>query len=415
MRIRQFLIAVLVGLGMMPLLHGQTSTFPTEPQKTVYLGPIATTTTSPWMNLTVPPDGDVHYFTLTWKAVGTVATCQIKVQQAISQAAPSDLIVDQDCTTDGTISTSVAAETNYVRINLDTKTGSGTTVAWLDGFRQNPSGTVTVSPSGGTMTVKGNLTNNNAAPTTNNVGVLPALANAAQPTYTEGDQVLASTNLKGATRIAIMDGNGLNNRAAAVDANGQLGVVAPGITAVVPTTSRTVLTNGQVGDFSITPDQALITANAPIASVMGTAPSAGTAGNTVPGLGTRTGIPFSLGGSPDVATIRANLTGANTDVALITVSSGSKIIVTQAELACAYSTSVAVSFVIGFGAANTPTTTGVVMADPGTQAAGHSGISRGNGSGILGTGADGEDLRYTNSVPTGGSCDIVVSYFTVAS
>jgi hypothetical protein len=52
----------------------------------------------------------------------------------------------------------------------------------------------------GTVTVVGNLTNNNAAPAANNVGVLSALANAANPTWTEGDQVLLSEDLSGHLR-----------------------------------------------------------------------------------------------------------------------------------------------------------------------------------------------------------------------
>lgn len=51
-------------------------------------------------------------------------------------------------------------------------------------------------------TVVGNLTHNNAAPTTNNIGVLPALANAVAPTFTEADQVLLSTDLSGSLRVA---------------------------------------------------------------------------------------------------------------------------------------------------------------------------------------------------------------------
>lgn len=49
-------------------------------------------------------------------------------------------------------------------------------------------------------TVTGSLTNNNAAPAANNVGVLPAIANAAAQSWTEGRQVLLSTDLTGALR-----------------------------------------------------------------------------------------------------------------------------------------------------------------------------------------------------------------------
>jgi len=53
----------------------------------------------------------------------------------------------------------------------------------------------------GLVKITGGLTNNNAAPTTTNVGVLPAVANAAAPTWTEGDQVLLSEDLSGHLRV----------------------------------------------------------------------------------------------------------------------------------------------------------------------------------------------------------------------
>ena len=53
-----------------------------------------------------------------------------------------------------------------------------------------------------TLTVEGLLANNNAAPASNNVGVLPARATAAAPSYTEGNQALLSTDLAGALRVA---------------------------------------------------------------------------------------------------------------------------------------------------------------------------------------------------------------------
>jgi hypothetical protein len=61
---------------------------------------------------------------------------------------------------------------------------------------------VTNSPSG-TQTVQGNKTNNAAASGTNNVGVLPCLANATPPTWTEGDQVVCSEDLAGSLRTTI--------------------------------------------------------------------------------------------------------------------------------------------------------------------------------------------------------------------
>jgi len=62
-------------------------------------------------------------------------------------------------------------------------------------------GTVAVTQSTSPWVIAGNLTNNNAAPTTNNIGALIARANAAHPTWTEGDQVLLSEDLSGNLRI----------------------------------------------------------------------------------------------------------------------------------------------------------------------------------------------------------------------
>jgi hypothetical protein len=51
--------------------------------------------------------------------------------------------------------------------------------------------------------VAGNKTNNNAAPAATQIGVMPAVANAAVQTWTEGDQVLQSTDLSGNQRVTM--------------------------------------------------------------------------------------------------------------------------------------------------------------------------------------------------------------------
>lgn len=50
-------------------------------------------------------------------------------------------------------------------------------------------------------TVVGTKTNNNAVPGATNIGALVGIANAAAPSYSEGDQVLLSTDLSGSMRI----------------------------------------------------------------------------------------------------------------------------------------------------------------------------------------------------------------------
>jgi hypothetical protein len=82
---------------------------------------------------------------------------------------------------------------------------------------------VTVTGSGGgSTTVVGNKTNNNAAPGATNLGVLPALANAASPSWTEGDQVVESVDLTGRQRIR----GTLANNNAAPDTDGILNLSA---------------------------------------------------------------------------------------------------------------------------------------------------------------------------------------------
>jgi hypothetical protein len=62
---------------------------------------------------------------------------------------------------------------------------------------------VLATDTSGRVKVIGTLTNNNAAPAATEVGVLPALANAAAPTWTEGDQVLESVDLAGNQRVVL--------------------------------------------------------------------------------------------------------------------------------------------------------------------------------------------------------------------
>lgn len=78
----------------------------------------------------------------------------------------------------------------------------------------NPLGTpgnplnVSVTSSATPQVVVGNKTNNNAVPGATNVGVLPAIANAVAPAYTEGDQVLLSTDLAGVLRENVAEWGG---------------------------------------------------------------------------------------------------------------------------------------------------------------------------------------------------------------
>lgn len=127
-------------------------------------------------------------------------------------------------------------------------------------------------------------------------------------------------------------------------------------------------------------------------------------------VASRAGIPFVHGPHPNVLTLEAAYTSAQTDTALVgSISAGTAVVVTQVQAVCDEANTVGVGIRVGFGATNTPTTTGVLLTHPGMVPG--SGISRGDGMGILGIGASGDEVRVTCEVPTGGSIRVLISYF----
>jgi len=112
-----------------------------------------------------------------------------------------------------------------LRVDASTSTQpvSGTVAATQSGtWTIQPGNTANTTP----WLITGGLTHNNAAPSASNVGVIPAIANATTPTYTEGDQVLLSTDLKTNLRTTIefpgtsVGINGLVDNADAVGVSG---------------------------------------------------------------------------------------------------------------------------------------------------------------------------------------------------
>ncbi len=146
----------------------------------------------------------------------------------------------------------------------------------------------------------------------------------------------------------------------------------------------------------------------------GTNPTAVTAGQRTKLYANRAGVPFVMGGHPNIKTVRLQFTAAQTDVAIVTISTGTKIVVTALQVTLDNASTVFPLVRIGFGTANTPTTTGVIAAHGGVPAGG--GFSRGDGSGIIGIGADDEDLRITTvGAATGNGVEVVVTYYTIES
>lgn len=151
----------------------------------------------------------------------------------------------------------------------------------------------------------------------------------------------------------------------------------------------------------------------------GANPTAVAAGDLTRWIANRAGVPFVIGGHPNIITTEftiADADGAQTNAALITVSSGTKIVVTRILVTCDGDNTVNVACRIGFAAATlasaaTSGAAGIVASHPDIQPG--QGFATGSGAGILGIGADGEDLRLTCDDPVTGSIVITVSYYTV--
>lgn len=144
----------------------------------------------------------------------------------------------------------------------------------------------------------------------------------------------------------------------------------------------------------------------------GAAPTnqASAAGKVVRPIANRDGVLFVIDGHPNAITNGQNFTGAQTDTALVSVNSGTKIVVTGIQVTVSNATLASPSVKIGFGTANVPSSgAGIVFWHPGIPAGGGAGRQ----GGILAIGADGEDIRLTCDAPTSGSISVVVTYYTI--
>lgn len=164
--------------------------------------------------------------------------------------------------------------------------------------------------------------------------------------------------------------------------------------------------------FTVGTDKVMMSGG--IAVAHGSAPDAADANDAGGFLMNRHRVQFIIGGHPNIVTTRYNTTGSQTDTIVgPTNSAGTKMAVTQIQITADNANTASPAVSVGFGTANTPTGDGVVVSHPGLPGGG--GVSRGDGSGLLGIGADGAELRITCGAPTGGSLTVVVSYFLIES
>lgn len=135
----------------------------------------------------------------------------------------------------------------------------------------------------------------------------------------------------------------------------------------------------------------------------------------------RAGILFVIGGHPNVVTYGMSITtGATNAIIGPTISTGTKLVVTSLTVILDNASTVFPSVVIGFATATTPafaTTPGtakVVAGHPSVPAGG--GFTRGDGSGIIGIGADDEELRITTVGTAGGNgLYVLMTGYTIES
>ena len=156
-----------------------------------------------------------------------------------------------------------------------------------------------------------------------------------------------------------------------------------------------------------------------VAIAHGTNPTAVAAADRTNLYANRAGVQFVIGGHPNVVTKSFNVAdadGAQTDADILgAVGSGTKVVVTMIQVYTDSATTAATQVRVGFGTANTPAldAAGVVLSHGGIAPG--SGLVIGNGSGIIGIGGDGAELRVTCEDPAGGSMDIIVTYYTIES
>jgi len=173
--------------------------------------------------------------------------------------------------------------------------------------------------SSGTTTVAGSLTNNNAAPTNNNLGVLGFIAETAYNTvtYTTGDQVLAVTDLHGAINTDLQAVAGVALGATAVTNFGTAPAAAAvqGVNANIYTagaaiaTANPLFTNISDGTNALTANAITAWGTAPTGHVLGVN-SEMFAGNTAL-TATGSSLNVNVTGSTGTITVAGTLTNNN--------------------------------------------------------------------------------------------------------
>ena len=237
--------------------------------------------------------------------------------------------------------------------------------------------------------------------------------------------------------LSIVPGTGASNLGKAEDAahtDGDVGVMMLGVVNNTPSAvtgdyaTLSIATNGGVMVGGCTAHDA-VDAGSPVkvgarAIAHGANPTAVAAADRTDLYANRHGVLFTIGGHPNIITRTVHIAdadGAQTNASIVgTINTGTKVAVTSIAVTLDSATTATggVAVKIGFGATTIPADSatgvdGVLLDHPGIAAG--SGMVLGNGSGILGIGADGEELRLTCEDPVGGNLAVTFSYFTIES
>jgi hypothetical protein len=148
-------------------------------------------------------------------------------------------------------------------------------------------------------------------------------------------------------------------------------------------------------------------------------PTAVSAGDRTRSIYNRHGIPYVLGGHPNLITREYQFAAAaQTDINLAAAAVGAneRIYVTRFEAMSQNATSVQVGVRVGFGTASVPAASasgvsGMIAQHPGIAPG--SGFVCGTGAGVIAVGGAGEEPRITSDAATGGILRVLISYFLV--
>jgi hypothetical protein len=154
---------------------------------------------------------------------------------------------------------------------------------------------------------------------------------------------------------------------------------------------------------------------------LGATPTAVAAADRSDWLTTRAGVPFMLGGHPNIQSSEYFTSGAITDDNILpAVAAGTRYVITGITVACSAANATSPSVRIGFGTSTVPSqgatnadaVAKVILSHPGIPAG--SGVVKGYNGGIVGIGASDEELRITCTTPTT-SLIVQVDWFTIAA